>query len=319
MHPNSRSVVKWKGFEFDTISHALVFSRISPTYSLKPNALKSLYKKIDKTDVTDLHKFDSLPTANDWYDRVKEILWKLYMQKFSQAEYRRKLREIRGVDFVFTDGYGGRRPDPYISGYVSKSGKVSGGNLIGNCLVAVRSKLQSKLIVQVCGGRDYDDAQMVFRVLDFINATWNIHQVVHGNAKGADTFAKNWAKLHHKGAKSFPADWDNLDVPKCRIKTNSQGKQYNALAGLNRNEEMAKYMVTATRGNKGTDQVLTLGFTGGTGTQHMLTTALDNGIPTLMQIGSKMERLLEFDENESPVTEKYTPSKYMKVSGLSWF
>ena len=39
---------------------------------------------------------------------------------------------------------------------------------------------------------------------------------------------------------SFPAKWNDLEVDKCVIKTNKYGK-YNALAGHNRNRNIAEY------------------------------------------------------------------------------
>lgn len=41
----------------------------------------------------------------------------------------------------------------------------------------------------VCGGRDYNDIEHVFEILDF----YNPYIVVHGNATGADTLASYWA------------------------------------------------------------------------------------------------------------------------------
>lgn len=42
---------------------------------------------------------------------------------------------------------------------------------------------------------------------------------------------------------SFKADWDNLNVEGARIKVNPRtGKEYNALAGFQRNEEMAEVL-----------------------------------------------------------------------------
>jgi hypothetical protein len=38
----------------------------------------------------------------------------------------------------------------------------------------------------------------------------------------------------------FIPDWDDIDVEGARVKTNRQGKQYNALAGIWCNDEMAQ-------------------------------------------------------------------------------
>lgn len=64
----------------------------------------------------------------------------------------------------------------------------------------------SKLLtVLVCGGRDYADRQRVFGVLDFNRA--KIAMVVHGAAKGADTFAGMWAAENDVPCLRVPAKW----------------------------------------------------------------------------------------------------------------
>ncbi len=65
-------------------------------------------------------------------------------------------------------------------------------------------------------------------------------EIVSGMAKGADTLAIKFAQKHDLALKEFPADWNNLDITPCRIMTNSYGS-YNALAGHNRNRNMAIY------------------------------------------------------------------------------
>lgn len=65
-------------------------------------------------------------------------------------------------------------------------------------------------------------------------------EIISGMAKGADSLAVKFAHEHNLALKEFPADWNNLDVLPCRIATNSHGS-YNALAGHNRNKDMAVY------------------------------------------------------------------------------
>lgn len=65
-------------------------------------------------------------------------------------------------------------------------------------------------------------------------------EIISGMAKGADSLAVKFAHKHNLTLKEFPADWNNLDVSPCRIATNSHGS-YNALAGHNRNKDMAVY------------------------------------------------------------------------------
>uniref|UniRef100_A0AAU7PFA7 DprA-like DNA processing chain A n=1 Tax=Burkholderia phage vB_BgluM-SURPRISE13 TaxID=3159457 RepID=A0AAU7PFA7_9VIRU len=56
---------------------------------------------------------------------------------------------------------------------------------------------------------------------------------------GPDKFIVDWCKANGWRWHECPADWDNIDVPGARIKKNAQGKDYNALAGFMRNQEMA--------------------------------------------------------------------------------
>ena len=65
-------------------------------------------------------------------------------------------------------------------------------------------------------------------------------EIISGMAKGADSLAVKFARKYNLALKEFPADWNNLDVSPCRIATNSHGS-YNALAGHNRNKDMAVY------------------------------------------------------------------------------
>jgi hypothetical protein len=62
------------------------------------------------------------------------------------------------------------------------------------------------VIVLVCGGRDYKDRNLVWRVLD----SFLFDVLVHGVCKsGADFFADMWARNRgHKKVKTYPADWD---------------------------------------------------------------------------------------------------------------
>lgn len=66
-----------------------------------------------------------------------------------------------------------------------------------------------------------------------------ITHVISGKASsGGDYWGEKWADSKGLEIIPFPADWYNLDVPNVYI---PPGKNYNALAGFNRNEEMAMY------------------------------------------------------------------------------
>lgn len=64
----------------------------------------------------------------------------------------------------------------------------------------------------------------------------------HGAAKGADILMAQWCKDMNIPVQPFPAKWsDWRDLPKAkkRIVRKSDGREYNELAGHNRNREMA--------------------------------------------------------------------------------
>jgi len=62
------------------------------------------------------------------------------------------------------------------------------------------------MILLVCGGRDYKDRNLVWRVLD----SFLFDVLVHGACNsGADFFASMWARNRgHKKVKEYPADWE---------------------------------------------------------------------------------------------------------------
>lgn len=66
-------------------------------------------------------------------------------------------------------------------------------------------------------------------------------EIVSGTADGIDCVGELFAVNNKIPLKRFPADWNNLEKQPCVIKTNKYGKKYNALAGHNRNKEMAEY------------------------------------------------------------------------------
>lgn len=67
-----------------------------------------------------------------------------------------------------------------------------------------------RFVVLVCGGRDFDDRAMVWGMLDSLHAMRPITRIVHGDAKGADKLASDWARSRGVGQDRFPADWKNL-------------------------------------------------------------------------------------------------------------
>ena len=60
--------------------------------------------------------------------------------------------------------------------------------------------------VIITGSRDHTNKELIWKTLDELNPT----HIVHGNAKGADKIAENWAKKNCIPYTRVPADWDTL-------------------------------------------------------------------------------------------------------------
>ena len=105
--------------------------------------------------------------------------------------------------------------------------------------------------VLVCGGRDYNNQERVFAVLDEINPTF----IIEGGARGADTLAWLWARrrLDPDQRQQFQARWD----------------QHGKAAGAIRNRQMLE---------EGKPD-LVVAFPGGKGTADMIRQAKRAGVP----------------------------------------
>lgn len=64
--------------------------------------------------------------------------------------------------------------------------------------------------------------------------------IVSGKADGADRLGEIYAKSKGYPILEYPAKWSDVNEKPCLIKYRRDGTKYNALAGHNRNEEMAK-------------------------------------------------------------------------------
>lgn len=78
--------------------------------------------------------------------------------------------------------------------------------------------------VIIAGGREFNDYELLSTKCDFFFSNRRPTAIVCGEARGADTLGKRYAKEHGIPVRSFPADW------------NTYGKK----AGYIRNEEMAQ-------------------------------------------------------------------------------
>ena len=97
--------------------------------------------------------------------------------------------------------------------------------------------------VIVAGSRHITDYQLVSQVISNTLAKYNIQitEIVSGCAAGPDTLGEQWALENGVRVEPFEALWDDLTIPGAVIKRNKWGKEYNVLAGYQRNERMAEY------------------------------------------------------------------------------
>lgn len=109
--------------------------------------------------------------------------------------------------------------------------------------------------VIVCGGRSFDDYERLERELDALHARHRFSIVIHGGARGADSFAEQWAKSRHVDIEKVPALW--------RVHGNRK-------AGPIRNAEMLKRAPE-----------LVIAFPGGNGTADMVRKACAAGVPVV--------------------------------------
>lgn len=100
----------------------------------------------------------------------------------------------------------------------------------------------------ITGGRDYDDAELVGRVLDRLQPKC----IIHGGAKGADSLGGSWARKNGVPEIVVAAQWDT----------------YGKAAGGLRNAWMLEF----TR----VEEVVA--FDGGAGTQSMVDLAKGKGL-----------------------------------------
>ncbi len=121
--------------------------------------------------------------------------------------------------------------------------------------------------VLVTGGRDYADRDTLFAALDLLHEKRVISLVIHGAAKGADTFAGEWAASRGVPALPFP-------VPKV------DWHRFPGRAGNMRNQRQL---------DEGKPNVV-VRAPGGAGTLDMVTRAHVAGVPVLRVCSSRSRK-----------------------------
>lgn len=109
------------------------------------------------------------------------------------------------------------------------------------------------MIILVCGGRDFTDRDVLFKVLDHISKSFRIDLIVHGAARGADRLAGQWAETRGIPSEPMAANWI----------------EHGRRAGPIRNQAMLDKFKP--------DMVVA--FPGGTGTADMIRRSRKSGVP----------------------------------------
>lgn len=115
--------------------------------------------------------------------------------------------------------------------------------------------------VIVCGGRDYDNYDIVCEVLDRVQRERGFTAVVQGGAKGADMLGKRWAIENNYPYEEYTANWS----------------LYGKAAGVLRNQEMLEE----------SGAQIVIAFPGGTGTYDMIKRARNKPGVELIVVSEK--------------------------------
>lgn len=99
--------------------------------------------------------------------------------------------------------------------------------------------------ILIAGTRSYDDTDHFNKTMEEIIGSFKgkgeVAFISGAAPSGADKLIIDWCVEHNYPCCLFKADWDNIDTKEAIVKTNSSGKKYNAMAGFERNEQMAEY------------------------------------------------------------------------------
>ena len=138
----------------------------------------------------------------------------------------------------------------------------------------------------IAGSRSITDMDALEKLLKYVDIP--ISEVVCGMAPGADMLGKAWAEMSGIPVREFPADWKNISHPDALIKRNNYG-EYDAKAGLRRNEDMADYA----------DVLLLLWDGESRGSHHMWKAAKDKGLTIYVYNLLTGEIIKEDEESET--------------------
>jgi hypothetical protein len=107
--------------------------------------------------------------------------------------------------------------------------------------------------VIVCGGRDFPSPAQIWNELDRLHAEYAFTELMHGGARGVDSFAREWAATKPEIR---------------RYVCNAEWGKYGKAAGPKRNSRMLQW-----------NPDLVIAFPGGAGTADMIRQSEAAGIP----------------------------------------
>lgn len=100
----------------------------------------------------------------------------------------------------------------------------------------------------IAGDREFNDYGVFTEKLENVikKNNWEVSEVVHGGARGADALADKWADDNNIPKTIKKAEWENLKQKNAIIKERKNPwtkkmEKYNSMAGFFRNEQMACY------------------------------------------------------------------------------
>jgi hypothetical protein len=140
------------------------------------------------------------------------------------------------------------------------------------------------MILIITGGRDFEDTEFAYKVLDEINSKTKVRLLIHGGCEVWDRDCKAYRKA---GADWIGNDW--AAERKIRIIVRSgipYFKKYGKVGFLMRNELMAECALSIQQGYKFAHSLITIpikcvAFKGGSGTKHMCEAAATRGIEVM--------------------------------------
>lgn len=96
--------------------------------------------------------------------------------------------------------------------------------------------------IVISGSRGIKDPVHVERAIDM--SGWTVTHITHGGAGGVDQAAGLIAAKRKIPFEPVPAEWGNFSLPKVIRKVRYDGYEYNAAAGMVRNERMIVQLPT---------------------------------------------------------------------------